>query len=216
MAGGLNKVMIIGNVGRDPEMRYTPGGKAVTQFKHWEEKYEPLAPRGFHLVYEEWDWPMRKPEFIEVNCARCHSEIYDIKDAALSFIKRLRPQDRAMVISFDYDVHLLSQLTADRQAGREASAHAEPHNAHLGVSPTTKLGDSPARLADSARAVLLHPHQQLLRQVGLLVRRHRSVVQVRSEGGEPLGGEPVGDIEDVRNQSPPLVQHDDRRSTISL
>lgn len=32
MAGGLNKVMIIGNVGRDPEMRYTPGGKAVTQF----------------------------------------------------------------------------------------------------------------------------------------------------------------------------------------
>jgi len=32
VAGGLNKVMIIGNVGRDPEMRYTPGGKAVTQF----------------------------------------------------------------------------------------------------------------------------------------------------------------------------------------
>ena len=32
MAGGLNKVMIIGNVGRDPEMRYTPGGKAVTSF----------------------------------------------------------------------------------------------------------------------------------------------------------------------------------------
>ena len=32
MAGGLNKVMIIGNVGRDPEMRYTPGGSAVTSF----------------------------------------------------------------------------------------------------------------------------------------------------------------------------------------
>ena len=28
----LNKVMIIGNLGRDPEMRYTPGGQAVTQF----------------------------------------------------------------------------------------------------------------------------------------------------------------------------------------
>jgi hypothetical protein len=57
-------------------------GKAVTQFKHWEDTYEPIAPRGFHLVYEEWDWPMRKPEYMEVNCARCHSEIYDIKDAA--------------------------------------------------------------------------------------------------------------------------------------
>lgn len=32
MARGLNKVMIIGNVGRDPEMRYTPSGKPVTSF----------------------------------------------------------------------------------------------------------------------------------------------------------------------------------------
>ena len=28
----LNKAMIIGNLGRDPEMRFTPGGQAVTQF----------------------------------------------------------------------------------------------------------------------------------------------------------------------------------------
>jgi single-strand DNA-binding protein len=28
----LNKVMIIGNLGRDPEMRYTPSGLPVTQF----------------------------------------------------------------------------------------------------------------------------------------------------------------------------------------
>jgi len=28
----LNRVMIIGNMGRDPEMRYTPGGQAVTSF----------------------------------------------------------------------------------------------------------------------------------------------------------------------------------------
>ncbi len=29
---GLNKVMLIGNLGKDPEMRYTANGKAVTQF----------------------------------------------------------------------------------------------------------------------------------------------------------------------------------------
>lgn len=29
MAGGLNKCMIIGNVGRDPEVRYTPSGAQV-------------------------------------------------------------------------------------------------------------------------------------------------------------------------------------------
>jgi len=32
MSRGLNKVMIIGNLGRDPEMRYTPNGKPVTSF----------------------------------------------------------------------------------------------------------------------------------------------------------------------------------------
>ncbi|MCS7221510.1 MAG: single-stranded DNA-binding protein [Anaerolineae bacterium] len=32
MARGLNKVIIIGNLGRDPEMRYTPSGKPVTSF----------------------------------------------------------------------------------------------------------------------------------------------------------------------------------------
>lgn len=30
---GLNKVMIIGNVGTDPEMRYTTDGKPVTSFR---------------------------------------------------------------------------------------------------------------------------------------------------------------------------------------
>lgn len=32
MSRGLNKVMIIGNLGRDPDMRYTPSGRPVTTF----------------------------------------------------------------------------------------------------------------------------------------------------------------------------------------
>jgi single-strand DNA-binding protein len=32
MSRGLNKVMVIGNLGRDPEMRYTPSGRPVTTF----------------------------------------------------------------------------------------------------------------------------------------------------------------------------------------
>jgi len=32
MSRGLNKVMIIGNLERNPEMRYTPSGRAVTSF----------------------------------------------------------------------------------------------------------------------------------------------------------------------------------------
>jgi len=32
MTYGLNKVMILGKLGRDPEMRYTPSGRPVTTF----------------------------------------------------------------------------------------------------------------------------------------------------------------------------------------
>ena len=32
MSRGLNKVILIGRLGRDPEMRYTPSGKPVTSF----------------------------------------------------------------------------------------------------------------------------------------------------------------------------------------
>ena len=32
MARGINKVILIGNLGRDPETRYSQGGSAVTTF----------------------------------------------------------------------------------------------------------------------------------------------------------------------------------------
>ena len=33
MVAGLNKIMVIGNLGTDPEMRYTPSGNPVTSFR---------------------------------------------------------------------------------------------------------------------------------------------------------------------------------------
>ena len=32
MSRSMNKVMLIGHLGRDPEMRYTPSGRPVTTF----------------------------------------------------------------------------------------------------------------------------------------------------------------------------------------
>ena len=53
MSRGLNKVMIIGNLGKDPEMRYTPSGKPVTTFsvassRQWN------TPNGERLTDTEW------------------------------------------------------------------------------------------------------------------------------------------------------------------
>jgi len=44
MTRGLNKVLLIGRLGRDPEMRYTPSGRPVTTFsvgtsRSWNTSY---------------------------------------------------------------------------------------------------------------------------------------------------------------------------------
>jgi len=53
MSRGLNRVMIIGHLGRDPEMRYTPSGRPVTSFsvgttRTWN------APDGERREETEW------------------------------------------------------------------------------------------------------------------------------------------------------------------
>jgi single-strand DNA-binding protein len=53
MTRGLNKVMVIGNIGRDPELRYTPSGKPVTSFslassRSW------IGPDGERREETEW------------------------------------------------------------------------------------------------------------------------------------------------------------------
>jgi len=49
----------------------------------------------------------------------------DIKGAAKSFIKLLKPTDRAMIISFDYETHILCPLTSDQEELKKAVKHAE-------------------------------------------------------------------------------------------
>ena len=47
--------MIIGNLGRDPEMRYTPNGRPVTQFSVAVNQSEP-RPADRRVDDEETDW----------------------------------------------------------------------------------------------------------------------------------------------------------------
>lgn len=53
------------------------------------------------------------------------SVIDDIRKAAKNFLKELRPQDRAMIVSFDYAVHKLSPLTSDRKVLERAIKDAQ-------------------------------------------------------------------------------------------
>jgi len=49
----LNKVMIIGNVGTDPEMRYTPNGNPVTSFRVATSRFF-NSPDGERKQETEW------------------------------------------------------------------------------------------------------------------------------------------------------------------
>lgn len=49
----------------------------------------------------------------------------DIKDSARAFLKLLNPGDRAMVVAFDHDTHILSPLTSDHKQLKKAIDDAE-------------------------------------------------------------------------------------------
>lgn len=49
----LNKVMVIGNVGSDPEMRFTPAGKPVTSFRIATNRVY-TTPEGERKEETEW------------------------------------------------------------------------------------------------------------------------------------------------------------------
>lgn len=49
----------------------------------------------------------------------------DIKDSAKAFIKLLTPKDKAMIVAFDYDTHILCQLTSDQEQLKRALKQAK-------------------------------------------------------------------------------------------
>ena len=58
----------------------------------------------------------------------------DIKDSAVSFIKLLAPADKAMIVSFNRDVEVLSSLTSDQEQLKKAVRSAEIPDGEFGTA----------------------------------------------------------------------------------
>lgn len=67
----------------------------------------------------------------------------EIRKAAKNFLKELRPQDRAMIVSFDFAVHRLSPLTSDRKVLENAIKQTE-----VGEFLGTTLNDAVFEIAE--------------------------------------------------------------------
>lgn len=73
-----------------------------------------------------------------IDTSRSTQEVLgDIKDAARDFIRLLKPQDKALIVSFDFAPHVLSALTADREQLKHAVSRAE-----IGEQFGTALNDA--------------------------------------------------------------------------
>lgn len=80
-----------------------------------------------------------------------------IKKAATAFIKQLRPQDRALIVTFDFEVQVLSPLTSDRKRLERAIKKAEIGR-EVGTTLHDAVSETTARQfrgVDGRKAIIL-------------------------------------------------------------
>jgi len=120
----------------DRDGRYVSGLK-LGDFKLYQDRIEqPIA------VLDAAEEPLNIALLLDTS----HSTqpvLGDIKKAAGNFLKEMRTQDRAMVVSFDYDVHVLSALTYDRKVLERAIKDSS-----IGERPGTTLRDAVAEVIE--------------------------------------------------------------------
>ena len=118
----MNKIIVIGNLGRDPEMRYTPNGQSVTSFSiATNRKYTTAA--GEQREETEWfnvsAWGrhaelcnqyLTKGQQVYVE-GRLHSRTYETRDGQTRFVNEINLTD----VQF---------LSRGSEMGGEASGYA--------------------------------------------------------------------------------------------
>ena len=120
----------------DREGRYISGLKAG-DFKLYQDRAEQRIS-----VFDAVEEPLNVALLIDTSRST-QAVLDDIKSAGVKFLKELRPQDRAMIVSLDYDIHVLSQLTSDRKTLEKAVKSAT-----TGEEFGTVLRDAVAEVID--------------------------------------------------------------------
>jgi single-strand DNA-binding protein len=116
--GGLNKVMIIGNLGKDPEMKFTPSGKPVTTFSVAVGRMY-KTPEGESREETEWFRVVAWNQLAEICNQYLHkgSKVYVEGRLQTRTWKDNRVQDRYLTEVIANDMQMLDT----RQAGQGPS-----------------------------------------------------------------------------------------------
>jgi VWFA-related protein len=134
----------------DRQGRYISGLK-LENFKLYQDRIEQKI-----AIFDAAEEPLNVALLLDTSHSTSQV-LEDIRKDAASFIKELRPQDRALVVSFDYDVHTLCSLTSDRKALERAIKDAK-----VGARAGTTLRDAVAEVnerqfkrIDGRKAIIL-------------------------------------------------------------
>jgi single-strand DNA-binding protein len=138
MAKSLNKVQLIGNLGRDPEMKYAPGGQAVTQFSI-------AVARNSKKDGEQTDW------FKVI----CWDKLAEIADQYLKKGHRVYVEGRLQIreytgwdgskkITPEVAVDDMIMLSGDGQKAKQpVAAKGKPYNPTEWLDEVDEMGDVP-------------------------------------------------------------------------
>ena len=100
MARGVNKVILLGNLGKDPEMKYTPSGMAVATFSlatterakdkegNWQDRTEWHNIKAFGRTAEVAGEYLKKGRSVYIE-GRIHNDSWDDKETGQ---KKYRPE----------------------------------------------------------------------------------------------------------------------------
>src|SRR5262245_10705391 len=114
----------------DRQGRYIAGLKA-SDFRLYEDRVK--QPIAFFADTEE---PINVALLLDTSKSATWA-LDDIKTTAKDFVKQLRPQDRAMIVSFDHETIALCEFTSDRNTLERAIGDAQ-----IGERFGTKLRDA--------------------------------------------------------------------------
>ena len=128
----LNKIMVIGNVGTDPEMRYTPSGNPVTSFRLATNRRYTTADGERH---EETEW------FTVV----AWSSLAEQVNQYLSKGRKAYVEGRLHSVSFqgnDGQMRFRNEITADRVLFLDRAGAAEQSAEDSGAAVVTSEFDA--------------------------------------------------------------------------
>ena len=102
----------------DRDGRYVPNLQKE-EFRIWEDGVEQDV-----AFFQSLDKPFSVVLMLDTSPST-QFRLEDIQDAAISFVNQLRPDDKVMVVSFNDDIKVLSELTTDRAKLRRAIQRAK-------------------------------------------------------------------------------------------